>query len=219
MEENCQQENDSIFKVAFPSSTNIFIIMIARGITRHLKLEQPFLSSAPCDIISCSFAFWPVLLFTNQMLLLPRIYIPSAQSMCTVAWLCLQGAWEGMSFPSSSPTSAALCSWLFFRFSPSCLPGWLGITISEEDKEKDSSNLLFSAPTQQQFPVRISALRVKPANMPNHFCHRLNQVRKRKIWKNEIIFPGPIFSDTLYSGTTDSGSRTNSIRSNNPSLR
>jgi len=31
--------------------------------------------------------------------------------------------------------------------------------------------------------------------------------------------PGPIFSDTLYSGTADSGSRTNSIRSNNPSLR
>jgi len=33
--------------------------------------------------------------------------------------------------------------------------------------------------------------------------------------------PGPHFSDTLYSGTMDSGtgSRTNSIRSNNPSLR
>ena len=178
MEENCQQENDSIFKVDTLSDI--------RALSKKLStLWLPFYFPQFEGNKKFQHCFF-------------RISTPSAQSMCTVAWRCWEGAWGGTFCLSFLPTSVAASLLPSSRFFLLSLPGGQAIQalaenqkiakilIPQQEKDQKVDNFLFPARTQPQSPERTSILIIEAANTRPRFFSRPSQVTETRQKENKV---------------------------------
>ena len=203
MEENCQQEDNAIFKVNQKISCLQkcwFRIIITVINLWKINLKW-WVTTDDTFFVSLSrlwqrepshFPFFMWVPSNNQTILLFRISIPRGRSMCTVVWRCLEGALEETSSLCFSPTSAVLSFSRSSRFSHLSSPGgllwwaqWSFLrsccsTLCFGLVATISVEFLFPAPMQLQSRERTSVPRVELANTLQsspHFCSRLSQVR------------------------------------------